>query len=198
MRIATRPIVLLTALILVAGIIGCLKVGLGDPEKSKLDDQLTGLWLANAADGDGESQLVSIIPYDARTSLVTYMNFTRDAQKQPVAGGQLSYKAWRTDVAGTPFLTLELKSPALLLSPTDEKFVVMKLTRTADSIQIHIVDDQLLDENKVTTPEALEKLIAANLNNPALFDANATFTRLGQNRAEEATSILSAFGHDKP
>ena len=65
-------IVSILILPLLLGVMACfvLPVPIGDPEKSRVDPAMSGVWLA--ADGS-EGWLVALEPYDKRTWLVTWM-----------------------------------------------------------------------------------------------------------------------------
>src|SRR5688500_7474025 len=104
---------------------GCITVPLGDPEQSKVDERLTGMWLSKVA-GAGEQVLVSCMPYDARTSVVTQFGFTKsgDAVKP---SGRLDWKMWVTEVSGRTFATFELVSPQMLLEPVADKYAVAQV-----------------------------------------------------------------------
>jgi hypothetical protein len=187
-----RPMTLLVAFSIITGIIGCLEIPLGDPEKSQVDTQYTGLWKLNGTGAD-KSDLISIIPYDSRTYVVADMQFTQDAQNNPTSKSELIYKMWLTHIADTTFATLEPKDPAMFLHPSDKSFVVLKLTRQANVITAQVVEDKLVKQASITTPEALEKLITSNLNNPDLYGEKVQFTLLPP---EDAKPILAVFNHD--
>src|SRR5438270_644858 len=59
------------------GIFGCLKLPLGNSETSKMDPQFVGLWINTEKDGE-DSQLYAVIPFDARSYLLTQMIFRKD------------------------------------------------------------------------------------------------------------------------
>ncbi len=51
-----------------AGLLACMPVPIGDPERSRIDPEMTGIWVV----ADGESPaLYQFAPYDKRTWLVT-------------------------------------------------------------------------------------------------------------------------------
>src|SRR5260370_25628904 len=56
------------AIAFVVGLVGCLKLPLGNAETSKMDPQYVGLWMNQEKNGD-DSELYAVIPYDARTYL---------------------------------------------------------------------------------------------------------------------------------
>ena len=55
--------------IALVGLLGCLPVPIGDPEKSRIDPELNGMWLMDRGDGDPAVTLFE--PYDKRTWLIS-------------------------------------------------------------------------------------------------------------------------------
>lgn len=194
-RNLTKPLTWVVAFTLLATLIGCLEIPLGDPEKSKLDDRFTGLWLQRGEAPD-KGTLVAAVPYDPRTYLVTYMRFTRGADKQVVANEESTYKMWLTNVGGTTFLTLEPKDASTLLGKPGTAYLVAKVSREGSVVTVTDVSDKLVKEAHVTTSAELENLIAGRLGDPDLFGETASYDLLGPDRADDAKSILAAFGRN--
>jgi hypothetical protein len=194
-RNLAKPLTWIVVFTLFATLIGCLEIPLGDPEKSKVDDRFTGLWLQRG-EGPDKGTLAAVVPYDPRTYLVTYMRFARGADKQVVAQEESTYKMWLTNVGGTTFITLEPKDAATLLGKTGTFFVVAKVSREGSVTTITDVSDKLVKEAHVTTPAEFEKLIAGRLGDPDLFGDTASYDLLGPDRADDAKSILAAFGRN--
>ncbi len=69
------------------GVMACfvLPVPIGNPEKSRVDPAMSGIWLAA---GGSEGWLVALEPYDKRTWLVTWMMLesTTDEDDEAEAG----------------------------------------------------------------------------------------------------------------
>ena len=115
-------------------LIACLPVPIGDPEKSRIDPELSGIWVVTG----GDPGIVLFEPYDKRTWLVTMVEFDWDDESCPddtdneedpdetyealmafieahgvecfVADDEVSvYKAWRTRLAKKEFMTWEMK-----------------------------------------------------------------------------------------
>jgi len=118
------------------GLLACIPTMpmIGDPEKSRIDPDLNGLWV----DLDEEA-VVFFEPYDKRSWLVTYAGFDAsgetcaapagtgdeaagfDSYEQLIARAAdddtcfqfddeiLVFKAWRTEIAGQAFMTWEQK-----------------------------------------------------------------------------------------
>src|SRR4051794_39711626 len=89
--------------VLALGLCSCLPVPLGDPEKSMADARYLGAWAW--AEG-GESYVVVIRPWDAKTYLFDAMSYTGDSSA-PVPRVRVTYKGWLTSVKGKTFVTLQ-------------------------------------------------------------------------------------------
>ena len=103
------------------GLLACMPVPIGDPEKSRIDAAMTGAWLGII---DGEDVMLTIFtPYDKRTWLVRYFELHGDFDDpvleldryKALAGVnsgkgvslEMTYKAWRTKLGGEWFLVWE-------------------------------------------------------------------------------------------
>ncbi len=125
--------------IALVGLLGCLPVPIGDPEKSRIDPELNGMWLMDGGDSDPAVTLFE--PYDKRTWLISqfpiaenvescdwdddvvvegedeeeknydYMIRYFEAHGADCFGGErvAHYKAWRTKLGGRWFMTWEPK-----------------------------------------------------------------------------------------
>lgn len=89
----------LAAVVLFLG--GCLPVGLGDPEASKVDPKLVGAW---QDDGDG---VVVLLPFDGRAYLMRTVEVERTDEGVELEPGEGCYKAWLTTIEGRTFLTAQ-------------------------------------------------------------------------------------------
>ncbi len=77
-------IVSILILPLLLGVMACfvLPVPIGNPEKSRIDPAMSGIWLAA---GESEGWLVALEPYDKRTWLVTWMMLEAVAEEDDEA-----------------------------------------------------------------------------------------------------------------
>ena len=184
------------AILVMLGMIGCLEIPLGDPETSKVDDQYVGLWLNNSTPND-ESEMLTVMPFDARTYLITQLRFVKtDAGYQ--SRGQSNMKGWLTKIGDTTFITAEGKDPKSLVESADKIWFVAKIQRTGEQVTIQQVDGKFVKESNIATPDALAKFITDNLKNPKLYEEDTgTYTRLGPGDSEKAKGILSAFSEPK-
>jgi hypothetical protein len=114
------------------GLLACLPVPIGDPEKSRIDADLSGIWFV-----PDEPSIVLIEPYDKRTWIITIFEATIDEKACPeedteelskndyeVFVGRIqesdgrcfklervegAYKVWRVKLGGQQFMTWEPK-----------------------------------------------------------------------------------------
>ena len=115
-------------------LLACLPVPIGDPEKSRIDPELNGMWIMMGDD----IAVVLFEPYDKRTWLLTMAGLSIDSDQCPdeeesedqnavdydtlvqraekdgadclTADGEVSlFKAWRTELARQWFMTWEQK-----------------------------------------------------------------------------------------
>jgi hypothetical protein len=130
---------LLLALVLMPfllGILACLPVPAGNPEKSRIDPTMSGIWIGYS---EGDATLLVLDPYDKRSWLLSGFgleadqDMVSDESKEPddsetkpempplqwlssdsnmqikIAGVGI-YKAWLTRIKGIPFITWESKN----------------------------------------------------------------------------------------
>ena len=103
------------------GLLACMPVPIGDPERSNIDDELTGAWIGVL---DDEPNLFIYEPYDKRTWLMRHYKMPADYEKPAIAlsyeeviagvdaedseyGNFALYKVWRTKLGKQWFETWE-------------------------------------------------------------------------------------------
>ena len=78
----------------------CLPVPIGNPETSKIDEPLSGIYLLQPSKPDDKTVTLAILrPWDSKTYLLQY--FTEDEKKH------LTFKCWLTAIAGKTFITCQ-------------------------------------------------------------------------------------------
>jgi len=180
-----------------AGLLACMPVPIGDPERSRIDPDLAGVWAVLASGEDfGESGFYVFEPYDKRTWLVTgagmiagddsdlsnydmttYDGFVELAVAEPIDEGHVSidqiqvYKAWLKKLGGELFMTWE---PKLWLDegiPDPEVWLVYRVVKKdRDRFEMHYVDGESdLFDDVDETRRAYERVISKNADNPELY-----------------------------
>lgn len=128
----TRSIVgalmMLAILPILAGLLACMPVPIGDPERSRIDQDMNGVWVMD--DGSGDIALYAFQPYDKRTWLVTGAgfeagpdfegeepdldtvdDFLKALETLPIGDDGFTsdvtvvYKAWLAKIGGVRFMT---------------------------------------------------------------------------------------------
>lgn len=180
---------------LALGLAGCLPIPLGDPETSKVDDGLVGVWILKGGEND-TPELLAVQKYDARTYLVSDMKYAKRPGGGYVSKGQFDAKAWLTPVGGETFITGEFKEPKSLVEDTGKTYYVAKVTHHGDEVKLQAVDEQFIKDANVSKPEELAKVITENVKNAKLYEADATtFVKAGADKAEELKAIFAAFSN---
>lgn len=152
-------------LCVIFGLAGCLKVPLGDPEQSRVDDKLVGVWLQRDP-SNGAIKLMDAIAYDARTYLVISYDAKPDAVGAFERGDETLFKGWLTEVGGRRFLTLQL-----LGESTETPYVVARIDLDQDGAALVArgIKPDFVKDAGVETADDLRKLIAGNLDNDAMY-----------------------------
>jgi len=176
---------------------GCLRVSLGDPERSRVDERLAGFWLAPVAGEKGlptspedERTVYCVRPFDQRTYLVTAMRYRTEGGLATEVIGTYTYKAWLTEVGGAPFMTLEFMDPTdVFTAERDREWAVLRYELTGESAAIRQVAASFA--KRATTPKELGRLVRDHLADPALYEGEVeTCRRLTRGEAEPLLKIF--------
>ncbi len=192
-RSASGATLMLVIIPVIVGLLACMPVPIGDPERSRIDPEITGVW-ALLDDSEGR-EFYAFEPYDKRTWLVTgvpieagddadfgdlelesYSDFAEFIDKRPVVGrdgltaGKIAnYKAWRTKLGGVWFMTWEPKTVFDNERFSPEVWFVFRLDRPdEDTLVLTMLDDDLFDGVEETR-RAYERIIKKNAKNEDLY-----------------------------
>lgn len=172
---------------------GCLPVPLGDPEKSRIDPELSGVWSFQDEKESGGLWLME--PYDSRTWLVTSIEVEMQPSAKPteaapapapdermlleqkdlVPASLQTYKAWLTPIRNVRFLILEPKivvnadgsmAPKLWLA-----FAVT--SKGKDTLELRSLNYEFKGLKEVRTSAEARGIIAHNLEDPKLLEKSA-------------------------
>ena len=184
----------------IVGLLACMPevVPLGNPERARIDPELTGVWIMEA-----EDEVVFVLyfePYDKRTWLLfsigpeegdeldlaedtidTYDDLVeiltdeaRGVGPKGVAVGFFSvFKAWTTKLRGEKFLVWEfkgeLKDDGTFKVAFAWNWHLKKITPTHFEIRGINFEDPIFEDVDLTNRRAVEKVIRKNVDNEALF-----------------------------
>ena len=173
----------------IVGLLACMPVPIGNPERSRIDPDISGVW---AMLGDGDEAFYAFEPYDKRTWLLTgvpieegeeadlseydldtYEDLVVLMKNEPVgnngvaATSMIMYKAWRTRLGGEWFMTWEPKGLFGGDGFNPDYWMVLKFTKPdADTINLYLVNGEAEVFHDVQkTRRAYERVLKKNLEN---------------------------------
>jgi hypothetical protein len=180
-----------------AGLLACMPVPIGDPERSRIDPEMTGVWaVLSSGEYADEPGFYVFEPYDKRTWLVSgagleeggdsdlskyeltsYDGFVELAATEPVGIDHIYierigvYKAWLKKLGGEVFMTWE---PKLALDDgiaEPELWFVYRIVKDgSDTIRMQMVNSESdLFKDVKKTRRAYERVISKNADNPELY-----------------------------
>ena len=191
-RSASGALLMLVIIPVIVGLLACMPVPIGDPERSRIDPNITGAYVTTQGDQDA---FFVFEPYDKRTWLVTivpieegkeadlgdfdfesYSDFAELIDKEPVVGsngvtaGKISnFKAWRTKLGGEWFMTLEPKIVFGNESFSTDTWWVFRIDRPDENtVNLVMVGGDLFDGVEETR-RAYERVIKKNAKNVGLY-----------------------------
>lgn len=174
------------------GLLACMPVPIGDPERSRIDPQISGAWAW--LDEEDSAGFYVFEPYDKRTWLLTSFGFNeRDdratdydlttypglaelIENEPVSPDGITtreitlFKVWRTKLGGEWFMTWEPKGTFDNESFVPEVWFAFRIRRPdANTIELQWIKDKLF-EGVEESRRAFERVIRKNARNPELYD----------------------------
>ena len=202
-RSATGAVLMLAIIPAIIGLLACMPVPIGDPERSRVDPDITGVW--SYVEGS-EIAFYAFDAYDKRTWLLTGVGL-EEGESADFSGydiessqdlGQLLenetvgeegatasevvlYKAWRTKLGGEWFMTWEGLFPHAEEEFVPEYWYVFRIQKTDENtLDLYMVDgeDDRFEEVKKTR-RAYERVLKKNARDPDLFaDEPLRFSRV--------------------
>lgn len=190
-----------------AGLLACMPVPIGDPERSKIDPDLTGIWVMLGDDDDVDAGFYVFEPYDKRTWLLaaigieagenvdldkydfsTYQGYESLAMNEKVsfddiyADGIGLQKAWLTKLGGEQFFTWEPMGKVDALADVPEYWMVFHLAKENENTLVLRMVDSASDpfEDIKETRRAYERVLKKHARNPEIFgddDLSVTLVR---------------------
>lgn len=192
LRSASGALLMLMIVPVIVGLLACMPVPIGNPERSRIDPAITGVWLSL----DGDPAFYVFEPYDKRTWLVTgipleegadadfsgydfesYDDVARLMETEKVgadgatATGVAIYKAWVTKLGSAWFMVWEPKTRISEENFQSDYWWVMRFDKpVGDVIELSLVDgeDEVFKDVEETR-RAYERVLKKNLDNEDLF-----------------------------
>ncbi len=190
-RSASGGLLMLIIAPVIVGLLACLPVPIGDPERSRIDSEITGVWVWLSAN---EQAFYAFEPYDKRTWLLTgvpieagieadygdyelsnYTDLTRLIENETVgndgatATEVVMYKAWRTKLGGEWFMTWEPKGLFDEDGFKPEVWFAFRIDRPDEkTLDLYWIKDTLFEDVEETR-RAYERVIKKNAKNEDLY-----------------------------
>jgi hypothetical protein len=173
-------VLMLMIIPIIAGLLACMPVPIGDPERSRIDPDLNGPWVL---DDGGDVNLYLYQPYDKRTWLVIVARIEEGSEAEiddldlEAAGDvfaalqaypigedgitsktAIAFKVWLTKLGGEQFMTWQpVGGMNADGSFTPEYWFVFKVVKeTADRINLYAVNPEYEGFEGITTPDDYE------------------------------------------
>ena len=179
-RSTSGALLMLAIIPFIVGLLACMPVPIGDPERSRIDPDISGVWVVN---DDDDSVLYHFRPYDKRTWLLMgvwpekgpefegaefNVESARDllhaletrsiGDKGMTSTTTVAYKVWLTKLGGVQFMTWELVGGFNKDgSTTPEFWWVFKVVKTdRDHFELHLVDSESAAFEHIVSPDDYE------------------------------------------
>lgn len=183
--------------IVVLGLGACLPVALGDPETSRVDPRLAGVW--TDAGVEPMKDVLVLLPFDSRTYVLLAAEKTSDNEGHTHFAVRGQYKAWLTTIKEQTFISLEPLYLREALEPKDAMpgYIVARISLSEDGNRVEALSidpdfpalaplKALPGHIKYERPEAgepapealspkearalLERVVTENIDNEHLYD----------------------------
>lgn len=219
-RSASGAFLMLAIIPIFAGLLACMPVPVGNPERSRVDPGINGVW----AHSD-EAELYLFQPFDKRTWLVTGILIEIDAELEDdgsrseigllenhdVGDGGITastvniYKAWLTKLGGETFMTWEGMGgfrddgsfrPEYWFvfkveSTSKDKFTLLMLDSDSAAFEdIVHPDDYEGDDYVRDTRRKWERALRKNVKNPDIYTEPLEFERLPDHVMKKASQLF--------
>ena len=197
LRTLSGATLMLVIIPIIVGLLACMPVPIGDPERSKADPDMTGIWAAlTIDDSETGAGFYLIEPYDKRTMLISaiglaaaestdlekydfasYAGYEKLAANEEVdadnvhADGVSLNKSWVTKLAGERFFTWEPMGVAEALGKDPEYWMVWHIVEhDEENIVLRLVDgDAAPFKNVEKTRRAYERVLKKHVDDPAIY-----------------------------
>jgi hypothetical protein len=188
--LAVSLLALVPTLVVILGMMACVKHPVGDPERSRVVADYAGMWLG--VDAEGTSTLLMLRPYDARTYLVgIFVHREDDGSIKPLH--HYDGKAWLTQLGDSTFITMEPLVWSHFAGFTDKPpYLVGKICRVEHALHLRMVDGGKAPANAAADSREFEAIIKEYENSDSLYsDQRIVLQQVAATPRVE--SILKAF-----
>jgi len=183
---------------IIAGLLACMPVPVGNPERSRIDAELNGVW--RMFEDNDESGLYLFRPYDKRTWLVIGAGNEEDGN-----GTAAVYKAWLAKLGGKQFMTWEqaggIKVDGSFLP---SYWLVFRVDKdTANQVSLRMLDHEFGGFEGIPGPDdyegddyvrdmrrTWERAIRKHIDDDAMYGDHLVLQRLATDEIEAAAKHL--------
>lgn len=192
-RSASGALLMLIIAPVIIGLLACLPVPIGDPERSRIDPEITGVW---ASVEGNDAAFYVFEPFDKRTWLLTGVPLEEGdgadfSKYDPIDHDKLArlmdnetvgddgakatemimYKAWMTKLGGVWFMTWEPKGLFGNEQFAPDTWFVFRVDKPdANTLELRFCcDDKFFPDDLKETRRSYERVIRKNAKNPELY-----------------------------
>ena len=207
-RTASGALLMLIIVPVIIGLLACMPVPIGNPERSRVDPEITGAWFFA---GDGDPAFYVFEPWDKRTWLLAGVPLEEGADAdfgdynlesdeelarliaaEPVgengatATETVLYKAWMTKLGGVWFMTWEPKGVFGNEAFAPDSWFVLRVDKPdPDTLELYLIGGDKFFRGLPETRRAHEKVIRKNAKNPEMYSEDPlVFRRLADEHRE--------------
>ena len=193
LRSASGAVLMLMIVPVIIGLLACLPVPIGNPERSRIDPEITGVW---AISDNSEAVFYVFEPFDKRTWLLTgvsleegedadfgdydlssYDGLARLMETESVgddgatATEMVMYKVWMTKLGGVWFMTWEPKGLFGSEQFAPDAWFVFRVDKPDSNTLVlsFCCDDEFFPDDIKETRRAYERVIKKNAKNPEMY-----------------------------
>ena len=179
-----------------AGLLACMPVPIGDPERSRIDPEMTGIWAMLFPEEAESVGFYVFEPYDKRTWLImeieilggdavdldkydfaSYEGYENLASNEKVhvehvhADDVALYKAWHTKLRGEPFFTWEPKGRVDSLGEDPEFWIVYHIAKKdKNTMELRMVNGDAEPFDGIDkTRRAYERVLKKHVHDPVIY-----------------------------
>ena len=197
---------------IISGLLACMPVAIGNPERSKVDPDINGIWAALTIEDESDEGPGAYIfePFDKRTWLIagvglkagenadlgkydlsSYEGYKNLAANEVVDAEHAQssrvslYKAWLTKLGGEWFFTWEPKNMSDGIAEDPEYWMVFHVTRAdGNTMVLRMVNGESEPFDDIDkTRRAYEKVIKKHVDDPEIYGGDDEY-RITLHRAE--------------
>jgi len=210
---------------LLLGVLACfdLPVPVGDPEKSRIDPAMSGIWIGYIEGDDVISMVLD--PYDKRTWLLSLINLDTGQDSEPAEASDAGvkepepettplrflyadyehpvkidgfslFKSWLTKIKGVTFITWESKNLSdTLPEMVPDSWLVFRVRPSDEGIlYLDLFASETDSFDKVKTRKEAEKIIRRHVNDPEFYIPFMELHKVPESDYERVSELLEEFG----